>query len=643
MTLSVDDGSFDGTGTLSISPGDQILYFDSATGGNQVSDGASFRGGQLISGFPIFAEGASPSSKMDEVVLTLTLTPGSKPVKAPATQTMTAVRVTLDICQSRTAKGTDPTPLSQGDKIGVGRPLRVQNANTAHRGMLIVRKAEPAVFPGNLVVNPLNGKVSVFAESDEVPAGQSPLGRHTIPNANIDAANGTKRWAEGASVSSALRDTGVQLGVDGVDDDGDRVAITAFTVDKMECQLAMTPCKRGGTPAGATQSTNSTKDDRTFGSGYTAVIRNCGDLNLIATATPAAVPITWASERASDDTGLTGLPSDSAGADDKHHTFKTDATGSINLMAFVDANGSGKRGPENDGLTFNAAMVELTVPAGAANNKIVTNPSYHVRPNPTVLVVHSSLSNGVVPATGAAYNDGVFTNHLIAMKVTVLLTGGGAQKRRGTEKITLGYVQQTTGDSFVGTYADGKTEKEMIFASPLPPSPVTTGTPALLAFPVRDTRGASSNGTSAFIISSSDNDSSNPASGGLQKVVRFVDPPAIAIDLTHPVSGIALASISGSNDFADFLVGFSSDFDQNFAVLATASWSATYGSFSPPPAGPPPAAGPPPPPGAWTNAGAAVTPSGASMAVNSPVVPGASTGMERCPPNFVDNLVMDAR
>lgn len=632
VVLGVDDGTFDGSGTLTVSS-NAINFFDAATGGNQIASGASFTGGQLIPGLTIFAEGASPSAAMDDVTLTLTLTPGSKPVKPPATGTMTAVRVTLDICQSRSSKGTDPALVA--DKIGVGRFLRVQNANNAHRGMLIVRQAEPAAFPGNLVLNPLDGKVNVFDASAEVPAGQAPLGRHTIGNGTIDATNGTRRWAEGVSASAGLRDTGFQLGIDGVDDDGDRVAITAFTVDRIECQLKVTPCKRGGTPAGATQSTNSTKDDRTFGSGYSAVIRGCGDLALIASATPSAVTITWQSERAADDKGLTGLPTDSAGSDDKHHTFKTDATGSFNLMAFVDANGSGQRDPENDGLTFNVVMVELTVPAGAGNNTIVTNPSYHVKATPGFLLVHSATSNGQGP--GSSYTDAEFTKHLIAMKVTVKLTGGGTDgvagvtgdQTRGTEKITLGYIQQTTADSITGTYADGKTLKEKIFASPPPPDPVMAGTPAELAFPVRDHAGTANNGSGTFINSSSDNDSSPIASGGLQKVVRVVDSPAIGLNLAHPVSGSALASISGSNDFADFLVGFSSDFDQNFAVLATASWSTTYGTF---------AAGT-----GWTNAGAAPSPSGASMTVNSPVVPGESTGMERCGPGFVDNLRMDAR
>ena len=97
---------------------------------------------------------------MDDVTLTLTLTPGTKTVNPPATGTMTAVRVTLDVCMSRNSKAADPPIV--GDKIGVGRFLQVQRANLCGRAMLIARQAEPAVFPGNLVLVPMDGERSGF-------------------------------------------------------------------------------------------------------------------------------------------------------------------------------------------------------------------------------------------------------------------------------------------------------------------------------------------------------------------------------------------------------------------------------------------------------------------------------------------------
>ena len=155
------------------------------------------------------------------------------------------------------------------------------------------------------------------------------------------------------------------------------------------------------------------------------------------------------------------------------------------------------------------------------------------------------------------------------------------------------------------------------------------GVHAALAFPVRDHRGVTNAGIGTFINSSSDqNDITDIATGGVQRIVRFVDPPAIVLDKAHPVTGSPLASISGSNDFQDFLVAFSADFDENFTVIADATWKVTYGTF---------AAGP-----GWTIAGAHVT-APAKMTAHSPAVQGESTNLERCPPGFTDNLMMDVR
>jgi hypothetical protein len=145
---------------------------------------------------------------------------------------------------------------------------------------------------------------------------------------------------------------------------------------------------------------------------------------------------------------------------------------------------------------------------------------------------------------------------------------------------------------------------------------------------VRDTRGANSEGPGPFIISSSDVEKSELAGGGLERVVRYVDPPAIALNMAHPVTGSALAAISGSNDFEAFLSAYSEDFDENYVVVASASWQAFYGTFTA-------AAG-------WTNAGARIV-GPAAMAKNSPPVRAEDVAVERCPPNFVDNLKMDAR
>src|SRR5262249_28143141 len=149
----------------------------------------------------------------------------------------------------------------------------------------------------------------------------------------------------------------------------------------------------------------------------------------------------------------------------------------------------------------------------------------------------------------AVYSDGAFANQAIAMKVNVKMTGGGNHQRRGVDKVTLGYVQNTPNDTFQGRYADGRTEKEVITTVPVPsglilppapPPPPPPPPPMMLKFPVRDHTGiANFNGIRVFINSSSD---VNPADrkdlpgGEHSRVVRYVDSPAAGCDLKHPVT-----------------------------------------------------------------------------------------------------------
>lgn len=639
------DTLFDGTGKFECSPKDRILFFPTSTSTTALTfDGKDnvFTGGQLspAGGVTLFAEGVKASDKVDDIELKLTLTGGTVKAGPPDTAKMTAVEVTLDICESRTTNGVDPKPLPQPttatappgtpkDKLFGGRFIHAQDAaKSRHRAMLIV-KIKPEKFKADLLLRRNDALLSIFKAEDPKSADPALTGKIVIPTSTIPA-GGLKLFAEGKTASATLRDADLQLGFDGAEPDGDRAAITVYKIDKIEAKLRATPCKRNGTKADGMAAKSSTADSKTFNATAITVVRECGDLKLTATASPATVPLTWAVERAADDTGLTGLPNHSADGGDRKRLLKTDATGSFHMMVFVDGNGGGKRDLEEDGITLNVNMVKVEVLAGAANNQIIKRDTVFTnsRSNASTLVVDSSTTAGAVPAVNAAYTDAEFVKYCLSVKVTVKVTGGGANQRRGVDKVGVGYIQTTTADTVTGTYADGRTLKEVIFESAALADPVTSGTPAKLAFPVRDTRGANDKGTGPFIVSSSDNDKSDIAAGGQKRVVRYVEPPAIAIAMSHPVTSSALASISGSNNFSMFLCSFSSDFDENYTVTASSSWSVTYGTFT--------AAG------GWTNAGASVTASG-SMTVHSPPLKGESTNAERCPPNFVDNLKMDAR
>lgn len=237
VTLKTD-AEFIGAGTLERS-NNAIRFFTAATGNTEITFNGTdnvFDGAQLTAGVPLFAEGATPSTTIDDVQLTLTLSSVDLLVGPPKTATMTAVELTLEIGDRRSAPGVDPVPLSAAAKINPGRFLEVRNAtNTHERALLIVRQANPAVFTGDLELNAIGNKVQIFAEADEVPAaGQTALTKpQVIPNGTIPA-DGVKFWAEGVTASTALRDTGFQLGIKDVERDGDRVAVTVFALAQLD-------------------------------------------------------------------------------------------------------------------------------------------------------------------------------------------------------------------------------------------------------------------------------------------------------------------------------------------------------------------------------------------------------------------------
>jgi len=177
------------------------------------------------------------------VELRLALTVNGQPGLA-ATATMTAVALTLEICASRTAPGVEPAPLSEADKINPGRPLQVRHpANSHQRALLIVRQAQPAAFAGNLELVPLNAaRTQLFGEADERPtAGQAPVVLPQVMANGGIAAGGVKFWVEGLTASTAARDAGFQLGLQGIEPDGDRVAMTVIELDVVATAVANAP------------------------------------------------------------------------------------------------------------------------------------------------------------------------------------------------------------------------------------------------------------------------------------------------------------------------------------------------------------------------------------------------------------------
>ena len=237
-------------GTLTRSDTTTIKLFTARTGGSELQFNGTdnvFSGGRLSAtgGVQLFAESATPSNTAGEYVLTLTLAAGSTPVGPPATLALTAVRLTLDLFASPASPNTAPVALPQPpnpapaagtatDKWFGGRTVSQQDAGgSQERAKLVVARAEPFDFAGNLVLR----QVQVTGTTLGKPANRLRLFDNATPTAGETAHNnpfsfaapgilGQTFFVEGTTLSGSPRDTGFELGIDGGEADGDRVALT---------------------------------------------------------------------------------------------------------------------------------------------------------------------------------------------------------------------------------------------------------------------------------------------------------------------------------------------------------------------------------------------------------------------------------
>lgn len=241
ITLRVDN-AFTGSGAFTRS-NTNVRFFTAAVGGTEITFNGTdnlFADAQLLAGVQLFAEGGQASAAMDDVELALALTVNGQSGLTDRA-TMTAVEITLDVALSRTAPGVDPPVMPENDKINTGRHVQVSDSGFSHeRAMLIVRPPNPAAFVGTLVLASLNAQVQAF--NAEMPAsGQAPIPNpRPIPTGGIPA-SGLSFFAEGRTASAAVRDTGFQLGIQGLETDGDRVPMTTVQIGVADTDAAAAP------------------------------------------------------------------------------------------------------------------------------------------------------------------------------------------------------------------------------------------------------------------------------------------------------------------------------------------------------------------------------------------------------------------
>lgn len=238
------DKPFDGDGLLSVSDANSILLFPTRTSKVPLTFNGTdnkFTGAQLDPtgpGVSLFAEGKTASKNMRDFVMTLRLSGGTKKPGPDAVGRMTAIELVLDIGAPRVNATTAPVPLPQApqvpaatpdDKFFLGRPVPIQDAaKIQERAMLIVQPVTTAGFAAlnkQLVLVRIGSNITTFArESRPTPPATDVVipPRHTFFSTNQP----TTFFVEGVSESAKARDNSYQLGIDGLEGDGDRVQVT---------------------------------------------------------------------------------------------------------------------------------------------------------------------------------------------------------------------------------------------------------------------------------------------------------------------------------------------------------------------------------------------------------------------------------
>lgn len=514
------DASFTGTGILKMdNPSGSVKIFKSATG----TDEAPFSGAKQIviptagmngAGTDLFIEGAAFTAKLADLKLTLELTgDNSKVMLPPVSIKVTCVELTLDLAQSRSAVGAEPAVMSAADKINVGRFLHRQVNNKHGRALMIVREPKPAAFTDQLTLKPVvaaGAAAAVRLFDKEVPDATAALGNpHDFA---FDPAK-NRFFAEGVSPTSGARVSGYMLGVKGLDDDGDQVAITVVQFSNLQASVPTTKENTAQTVAalGANTTTPATSaltvgtagangfDEDFFaaaGSNTIVLMENSIKGGAVAPAHFVELSVTvspdvpevrsalkWKARRDTrpaplgDDPGIATLaaprvlPTVAANATDpRKATLMADSVGSFHVGVFIDGNRNGEwdfndatTGARIDREPFMLMCFILVRAQGFDNSR---SRAQDVNANFT------RLGGGGAPtsAAGVQFGSGGFSVATAAavQDATAVLVGGGRNGRLGLDRVFGHWIQGSTGFTSVHGYQQN-------LAPPAPPvnHPVT--------------------------------------------------------------------------------------------------------------------------------------------------------------------------
>ncbi len=585
ITLSVKN-PFVGKGTGRFTRSKETIKFFNAAGAELKFDDKEnvFTAAELTAGKDLFAEGLATSASQQDTELRLELTAGGVHIGTPAAAKATCVELTVDLFQSRTVAAGDPAKMSDGDKLSVGRFVHVQDtAFHQGRAMLAVREVQPAGFGGSVRLQILGapaGKLRLFPDEAHKPGEVSALPVVLTPAqlgaANVAGAKGFALFAEGDTVSGALRDVTLQLGLDGDEADGDRIAFTVVRFSNLQAVVPSTRSPRTGAipdhPAFTISGAAADHFSEDFAANRPLVLLQnsvipATPVKLTVTVQPAGVPVSWSALRDTrpaqpavaahandgDDAAVVALSPNAVPTVSKtgaaSANLLTDAAGSFRVRAFVNNNSSPAF--DRDPATSDSFAPD---PFLLLNLVLV-----HVRLDHDDVQNHQTLVGVALGVGGIQTRSGVFdllnqpNNTALHHNALCTIIGGGRDGRLGTDRVFAGWLQDAVAAiGHRGTYVDNtaappaahpvpivqENPRRGAFAPGTTPN-VLPGDAAIAIFPtpppILDSGriGAGAGGATACLGQSRITSRNNVALGE-QLRIEAVDSPAVGYTAVHP-------------------------------------------------------------------------------------------------------------
>ncbi|WP_155310013.1 hypothetical protein [Desulfosarcina ovata] len=187
------------------------------------------------------------------------------------------------------------------------------------------------------------------------------------------------------------------------------------------------------------------------------LIRNsAGPIQLEAETQPANVEVQFKAIRATDDAAAVGAAAQVptiTRTGNTTATMATDQRGSFFVIAFVDTNRNGQRDINEQGAILPVILAECRIEA-AGDLRSTANPG-------NLNINFDGIAGNVNTANYSWVNisTGDFNSQAtagVALDADVRIVGGGADGKRGLDRVFLGWANNFTALSYDGLYRDGR-------------------------------------------------------------------------------------------------------------------------------------------------------------------------------------------